>query len=349
MITLVRRSLGIVLGLLLVAAAARAEIVKDLYSAQVPVADQSPAQLASASRAALEAVFVKVSGSASVLRNPVVAAALPGARQHVQQYSYNKDPAVPGGLLAEMLFDRSYVNNLMIESGAPVWTANRPTVLVWLVKEEAGVQQFVNAETDPALVAQLRREFSHRGVPLQLPLYDLVDTAALSVEQARALNSAALEQASSRYQLQDVLVGGVALQSDGRVTGKWNYFSGSDRSQRSATAESEALFVREGVGLVAEAMAARYAVAASAQDVGLAMSVTGVTSYADYAAVVSWLESLELVERADVESVQGDRILVRLQAQAAADQLATVIELNKQLVPIPVTGAGADLNYLWQK
>jgi len=77
--------------------------------------------------------------------------------------------------------------------------------------------------------------------------------------------------------------------------------------------------------------------------------VTGVTSYADYAAVVSWLESLELVERADVESVQGDRILVRLQAQAAPDQLATLIELNKQLVPIPVTGAGADLNYLWQK
>lgn len=107
--------------------------------------------------------------------------------------------------------------------------------------------------------------------------------------------------------------------------------------------------MREGVSLVAEAMAARYAVAASAQDVGLVMSVTGVTSYADYAAVVSWLESLELVERADVESVEGEKIVVRLQAQAAPEQLGTVIELNKQLVPVPVTGAGADLNYLWQQ
>jgi len=349
LITLVRRSLGIVLVLLFIAASARAEIVKDLYSAEVPVADQTPAQLAGASRAALETVFVKVSGSASVLRNPTIAAALPGARQHVQQFSYSKDPSVPGGLLVQMLFDRGYVNKLMIEAGAPVWTASRPAVLVWLVQEETGGGQFVNAETNPALVAQLRREFSRRGVPLQLPLYDLVDTSALSVAQAGALDSSALEQASSRYQLQDVLVGAFALQSDGSAAGKWNYFSGADRSQRSVTAESEALFVREGVGLVAEALAARYAVAASAQDVGLAMAVTGVTSYADYAAVVSWLESLELVERADVESVQGDRILVRLQAQAAPDQLATLIELNKQLVPIPVTGAGADLNYLWQK
>lgn len=347
--TLVRRSLGTVVFLLFVAAAARAEIVKDLYSAEVPVADQSPAQLASAARDALGAVVVKVSGSASVLNNPVIAAALPGARQHVQQYSYSKDSAVPGALLVQMLFDRGYVTDLMIEAGAPVWTANRPTVLVWLVKEEAGVQQFVNVETDPALVAELRREFSRRGVPLQLPLYDLADTAALSVDQARALDSAALELASVRYQLQDVLVGGFALQPDGKVAGKWNYFSGSDRSQRSATAASESLFVREGVSLVAEAMAARYAVAASAQDVGLVMSVTGVTSYADYAAVVSWLESLELVERADVESVEGEKIVVRLQAQAAPEQLGTVIELNKQLVPVPVTGAGADLNYLWQK
>ena len=349
MITLVRRSLGIVSVLLFAAVTARAEIVKDLYSAEVPVADQSPAQLAIASRDALAQVLVKVSGSANVLRNPVIAAALPDARKHVQQYSYGKDPDVPGALLVRVLFDRGYITDLVIEAGAPVWTANRPMVLLWLVEEEAGAQQFVNAETDPALVAQLRREFSRRGVPLQLPLYDLVDTAALTVEQTRALDSVALEQASSRYQLQDVLVGVFALQSDGRVAGKWNYFSGSDRSQRSAAAESEALFVREGVGLVAEAMAARYAVAASAQGTGLVMSVTGVTSYADYAAVVSWLEGLELVQRADVESVQGDTILVRLQAQAAPEQLATVIELNRQLVSIPVTGPGADLNYLWQK
>ena len=349
MITFIGRSLGFVLVLLFAAAFVRAEIVKDLYTAEVPVADQSPAQLASASRDALAAVFVKVSGSESVLRNPGIAAALPDARKHVQQYSYGQDPGVPGGLFLRAVFDQGYIKDLMIEAGAPIWTANRPLVLVWLVKEAAGGWQFVNADTDPALVKEMRREFFRRGVPLQLPLYDLVDTAALTVDQARALDSAALNQASTRYQLQDVLVGEFALQPDGGALGKWNYFSGTERSEHSAKAASEALFLRDGVSLVTEAMAARYAVAASGQGVGLVISVAGVTSYADYAAISSWLESLELVERADVESVQGDRILVRLQAQAAPDQLATVIELNKQFVPVPVTGAGADLNYLWQK
>ena len=56
--------------------AARAEIVKNLYSAQVPVADQSAAALASASREALAEVLVKVSGSVDVLQYGAIKAAL---------------------------------------------------------------------------------------------------------------------------------------------------------------------------------------------------------------------------------------------------------------------------------
>jgi hypothetical protein len=198
-------------------------------------------------------------------------------------------------------------------------------------------------------VATIRAEFSRRGVPVRLPLYDLVDTAALTPDQAWNLDDPALEAASARYNLQDVLTGRLVLLASGGVAGEWSYRHGEDRLLRSATVENEALFVREGVALVAEAMAARYGVAASASDGSLSMSVTGVTDYADYAAVISWLESLELVERANVESVTGDRITLRLQAKADATQLAAIIELNKRLVPVLVGGPGAQLNYQWQK
>lgn len=347
------RYFGFALALLLCGGAVRAEIVRDMYSAEVPVADQSSAELVRASRLGLSEVLVKVSGSVEVLGNPLVKAAKRGARDRLQRYAYSPDPDIAGALLVKMLFDSAYITQLVIEAGLPLWTANRPLALLWLVEDAAGGRQYVNVETAPALVTALRGEFSRRGVPLQLPLYDLSDTAALSPGQAWSLDGAAVLEASARYNLENVLVGRFARLATGQVAGEWVYLRENERLARSVTVENEELFLREGVSLVAEAMAARYAVAATANDGGLTMSVTGVVGYADYAAIVAWLEELELVERANIEKVEGDVILLRLQAQADATQLATIIELNKRLIPLPDTISGADrtaeLNYQWLK
>lgn len=340
---------GLTLALWGVTDRVRAEVVQDLYSAEVPVADQSSAELARASRAALSEVLVKVSGSVQVLGNPVIAAALPKARSQVQQYSYREDPGAPQGLVVNELFDANYITSLIIEAGAPVWTANRPAVLVWLVTEDASGRQFVNADTNPALRAMLLTEFARRGVPVQLPLFDLAETSALSPDQAWRLDDPALVQASARYNLQNVLAGRFSRLASGGVAGEWSYQDGNGQVMRSASVESEELFLREGASLVAEAMSARYAVAASANLGGLVLTVAGVTDYADYSAVVRLLESLELVERADVEQVRGDAITLRVQAQADAAHLATLIELDKRLVPLPSAAAGTQLSYQWQK
>jgi len=353
LIKLFVRCIGFALALLVFTGAVRAEMVRDMYSAGVSVADQSSAELVRASRLGLSEVLVKVCGSVEVLGNPLVKEALGGARDRLQRYAYSRDADAQGSLLVTMLFDSAYVTQLVIEAGLPLWTANRPLVLLWLVQEDSGGRQYVNVETAPALVTSLRGEFSRRGVPLQLPLYDLADTAALSPNQAWSLDGAGLLAASARYNLENVLAGRFARLSTGKVAGEWVYLREDERITRSVTAENEEGFLREGAALVAEAMAARYAVAATANDGGLTMSVSGVTDYADYAAIVAWLEGLELVERANIEKIEGDAILLRLQAQADAAQLATIIELNKRLVQLPDVISGpartAELNYQWQK
>lgn len=349
MIKLVVHTCWFALLLMSVAGAVRAEIVSDLYSAEVPVADQSSAELGKASRAALSEVLVKVSGSTEVLRNPVIAPALANARAQVQRYSYSENPLAPQGLIVRLLFDRTYVSELLIEAGAPIWTENRPAVLVWLVINTGEGRRFVNADTAPALVATMREEFARRGVPLQLPLFDLADASALNPDEAWGLDNPALLPASARYKLQDVLVGRLSLLTSGSVAGDWSYSHEDSQILRSATVDNEELFIREGVTLVAEAMAARYGVAATLKDGGLSLSVSGVTGYADYAAVVSWLESLEPIEYANVEWVRGDTIALRLRAQADASQLAAIIELNQRLVPLPISASGTELSYQWQK
>jgi len=329
--------------------ATRAEMVKNLYSAQVPVADQSGKALASASREALAEVLVKVSGSVDVLQYAPIRAALGEARSHVQQYAYVREEGPEAALAARFEFDDSYITRLVTDAGAPLWTANRPLVLVWMVVEDDGGRYFVNWDTAPELSAQLLAAFSRRGVPVQLPLFDLADAAALSPEQVWRLSEPALQAASARYDVQEVMAGRLAAVSTGNAVGDWSYFSAGGRIDRSVTAADAQGFVREGVSIVAEEMSERYAIAPSAAgEGGVSMSVSGVTRYADYAGIVSWLESLELIEHANVERVQGDRIELRLYAQAQATQLTPIIELNKRLQPLPPAESGSQLNYQWQ-
>jgi hypothetical protein len=336
------RGVAFALALSSLAGAARAELVQDLYEAEVAVADQSAAELARAARQGLSDVVVKVSGSTQVLSNPTISKALGDARNRVQQYSYHKGPGVPPQTSVKLSFDGAYVTGLVVGAGAPIWTANRPAVLVWLVVEDAAGRAFLNAATAPALMAAVQGEFARRGVPIQLPTYDAADSAALTPEQAWNLDDPALVPASARYQLRDILVGRVSLLEGGGATGEWSFLQGDNRVRRTSTVASEELFVRDGAALVAETLAARYAVAASSAGGKVTLAVSGVTTYADYAAVISWLEGLELVERADVASVRGDTLTLSLKAKAGAAQLASIIELNRRLVLIPAVGPGLD-------
>lgn len=335
---------------LIPAGGALADVVADLYTATVPVADQSSQALATASKEAMAEVLVKVSGSRDVLQSPSVAAALGDARNHVQQYAYvqGKPPAAPLSLRFE--FGGPYVTDLVAQSGAPLWTANRPVVLAWVVVEDEQGRRFVNQESAPQEAQWLIEEFSRRGVPVQLPVFDLTDTAAVSLSDVWALDATTLLAASARYNVQDVIVGRLAKSSGGQSLGDWSYLRQNEQINRSVTVPDVQAFMRNGVNIVATDMASRYAVApTSGAGGGVRVSITGVTNYADYAAIVSWLEKLELVDYANLEQVQGERVDFTLQARADAAQLSAILQLNERLVALPMAGDGAQLNYQWRK
>ncbi len=334
------------LGLVLLLPLARAEVVDTLYEAEVEVSDRSAAARAAAASDALALVLVKVSGSSEVLSNPQLQQKLQDASGLVQQFSYREAPG-DSGLLLHVEFSSAVINELVTGAGAPLWTANRPSVLVWLVVEDSFGRRFVSPGSEPELAAQLAEEFARRGVPLQFPLFDLADAAALNADQAWRLSAVPIIQASQRYDATEILAGRVAGLSTGDWLGDWSFFSGPRRLDRSATAAAAAEFLHLGSVLVAEDLASRYAVAAS-QPVGggVEMRVSGVESYADYAGVVSWLESLELIEHANVEQISGDNLLLRLTAQADAEQLSALIELNERLRREP---GMPGLVYRWRK
>ena len=342
-----KSSRGLIFTLLLFASSISAEVVQNLHSAQVPVTDQSNSALASASQDALAEVLVKVSGSEEVLRHPQIAAALAEARGHVQQYAYARDERSGDGLYARFEFDDSYVNQLLTQARLPLWTANRPRVLVWMVAEIDDVRRFVSLAETPDIAAQMITAFERRGVPIQLPLFDLADATAIAVDDVWEQRGPIIQAASSRYDAENRLVGRAVAISSGQWTGDWSYLYGSHRLDRSSQAPGPVGFMRDGVALAAEEMASRYAVAPTgvAND-RIRLVVNGVFAFSDYSSIVNWLESLELIEHANVELISGDRVEFGLDAVADAAQLASVIELNDRLQPLE--SMPDELVYQWR-
>ncbi|MBE9539720.1 MAG: DUF2066 domain-containing protein [Proteobacteria bacterium] len=327
-----------------------AAVVADLYSAEVAVADNSEAALTAGAKAALSEVLVKVSGSTDVLQNPVLQSALGNARNLVQQYAYTRQQGNSGELRARFEFDDSIISEMLGKAGAPLWTANRPSVLVWMVIEGPAGRQFLNRESSPEMLSRVTEDFARRGVPVQFPLYDLNDTAMISADEVWRLNAASLSGASQRYGVQHILAGRLAILSNGSWVGDWSYLADNSRIDRSIRVGDPEAFLQAGVSLVAEAMSAKYAVAPSTSaSEGVKVLVSGVSNYSDYAGIVVWLEGLELIEVANVEQIRGDTIQLNLVAQADAGQLAAIIELNKRLLPVRSSDSDIQLSYQWQK
>jgi hypothetical protein len=343
-----KRLSGLVVALMLVAGnGVVAEVVKNLHSARLPIENQSSSALASASQDALAEVLVKVSGSEDILGHPDVVAVLPNARDHVQQYVFLRDTGPDKALYARFEFEASFVNGLLTKARLPLWTANRPRVLVWMVADLDGRRQFVSLADTPDLAAQLVTEFERRGLPVQLPLFDLSDTTSIAVEDVWEQRGPIIQAASNRYDIQDILVGRGVVISSGTWTGDWSYLYGKHRLDRSSSAPLAAGFLQDGVALAAEEMASRYAVAATGVvDDRVQMTVSGVYEFSDYTAIVSWVESLELIEHANIESIRGDSVVFGLDAAADADQLISIIELNDRLQP--VESLPGELVYQWR-
>lgn len=339
----------LLLPLLLVALPVGAEVVRDLYAAEVPISGRQQAALDGASRRAMSQVLVKLSGSEDVLGYSGVKNSLSNARSYVQQYAYRGGQGdVP--LTVRFEFDGSVMTKIITDAGAPLWTANRPAVLAWIVLEDETGRRFLGRETDPELVKQLERAFFERGVPLRLPLLDLTDTASLSADEAWQQDRSTLMAASSRYGVADILAGRFASLSSGVWLGDWSYLTDRRQLNRTLTNTSASDALDVAAALIAEDMAERYAVmpTTTGSAAGIRMQVMGVSDYGDYAGVVAWLESLELIQHANVEYIAGDRIELRLVAQADASQLASIIELNDKLVPAPVAQTPGVLFYQWQ-
>ncbi|MEE8058755.1 MAG: DUF2066 domain-containing protein [Pseudomonadales bacterium] len=362
-------SLGLLL-IIIVVPSTWAEQIDGLYKVAVPVQSQSSKALRKATREGLRTVFVRVSGNSKVITQHTIAEAINHAQHYTKQFHYERvRPTHPISvnigrvdgdslrrekeqLFAVLEFEPALVNQRLREAGLPLWSSNRPTVLVWLVVDDRGKRRFAGVENDLDIVQAITKNALRRGLVLKLPSLDLEDMVAVSPDELWQLNNWRAQAAAERYQADTVLVGRVSHLSNGQWLGSWLYRYDGQRLSFDSDADTIDSYIASGMDQVADLLAAAYAIApVNIAEGGSLMRLGGISDFTDYARAIAYLEGVSAIHHANVVHIEGDEIIVRLIADGLLSQLEQVFVMDKHLLPAQGSLYQGEypivLDYLW--
>ncbi|TNE71719.1 MAG: DUF2066 domain-containing protein [Gammaproteobacteria bacterium] len=313
--------------------------VSGLYSVEVPVAGSSESELKDGYADGLARVFVRVSGSRSVLEREGVPALLENAESLLLSYQFLRDEE--GGNRLRMGFGAVGVNRALASVDAPVWGANRPLTLAWVAVEDRGARTLVTAADDNASEpfdswqAAFSAAARNRGLPISLPPSQLSGN--------RELLSDIWGQFIGRIQDRsddldhDVLAVMRVSRSGGQWRAGWVFDGmGMDVGEEAVTAASPGALAEAVINRWADLYAERYAVAAGdiAESPQVDIVVRGVSSLADYGDVNNVLGGLTPVVSVGAARVKGDQLTLRVAFSGELDQLREYIALDPRFVPL---------------
>ena len=322
----------------LLAAGMAAVAQQGLFEATVPVVSQEPEQRASALRTALGEVLVRLTGDQSILADPGVQSILKSPGDFVEQYRYF---AAPGDEAQETLqlrvgFNADALQQALRQQGVGYWGNERPVTLAWVAVDDNGERYLLSAESGKAVQDIMSAAAARRGLPILFPLMDLEDQSRLQFTDVWGEFLAKIEDASSRYQPQAILVGRLQRERSGGWSARWTMqVAGDDRSWSDSSAVLDELLA-ENVDTATDMLASRFAVRETGGLMGeMPLSVQDIRSFDDYARLSSYLGSLTPVKSLQVTRVLGDRMDYELEISGSVRNLEQLFAIGRILEPVP--------------
>lgn len=314
-------------------ASAQATGVAHLHRATVPVTDRSDTAFARAGATALEQVLVKLTGDRAVTRQAGVGKLLGRSRELMLQFGYRD--ADDGALTLFAEFDERALSRELQRLGVRPWAKERPDTVAWLIVDEGASRRLVGGDEAGRLGDTLLARADLRGVPVLLPLMDVEESQHLVyAADWDSLSTTALALAR-RYGTPAVLIGYLRQSAPGFWDARWQVAVGDERFEVRQEGDIPELLVEEGVDVLADALARRFADATGGAAERLSVTVFGVGSAADYARVLTYLESLDVVSDVFVRAASGQSVTYELAARGGNSALGQGIGFGQVLSPVP--------------
>ncbi|MYD98619.1 MAG: DUF2066 domain-containing protein [Gammaproteobacteria bacterium] len=327
---------------LMAAGSAWGEVVPWLYEAQVKVESQTDPERRRAAGLALAEVLTRITGMREIPVSRRIDRAFADPERFYVRYAFATrealDPEVAEAETHfEVRFEPDALLYLLREAGLPIWSADRPTVLVWAVVDEAGRRDIV-AATSAGQIGDVAAAFGavarRRGVKVSLPLMDLEDHRVSPLDLRGGFWRTVVD-VSRRYAPDLLVVGRIVATGTDRWSSHWELRPAVDFEgpaavfQHDATSAAEA--AGEAVHRLADALAERFAVRGGDLD-AVRVTVRGVRTVGAYASLLDHLQSREYIDRVEVNSVESGAVLLRLHSRSTREQLQELLLMGGSLL-----------------
>ena len=203
--------------------------------------------------------------------------------------------------------------------------------MAWVLVE--GDDTIIDAASMHPIAVAMKNSATEFGVPLVFPLMDIDERLDVRPMLLRGLFFDALRRASRRYDSDFILLGRVSADASGDWSGKWTFSQPAaaliERQSNGAADE----VARAGLGFVLEALSSRFALRVQSH-VEVRISVEGVHTSSEYAALLRYLRALDGVARAELREMSKDLVTLDLWLATTWEGFLDLTGQERQLLPI---------------
>ncbi|MEH6712400.1 MAG: DUF2066 domain-containing protein [Paraglaciecola polaris] len=337
---------------------AHAGVIDGLYSAKVEVSDQSTGTQNKAIRQGLEDVFVKVSGSSSLLRDPKISQQLKQAKSYLRTYRFEQTPEQ---LYLSVNFDQEKVDKQLRNSGYRIWDKRRPESILWLaIKEPQGGRELISESSHQGLLIRAQETATRRGIEVVQPLLDLDDMQSISIYDVWGGFVHQLAQASRRYAVENVLSARVysvenpdaKTRTELQWQADWTLLEAGNTTSGTVTGEDQEQTVIALINSLADNLATKYAIDFSRLDPNAqrtVVSIKNLTNLRQYGEIVKFFNGLSVVNSANLVSQTGQVAQFELSLLGDVDNLIDAMALDNRLSPVNRFEVDRqNLEYFWK-
>lgn len=250
-------------------------------------------------------------------------------------------------------FARTLIDEMLAEADIPVWDSNRPSVLVWMVLQDAsGERHMLTSDSNPEIVNLIQDFARVRGVPIIFPVLDFEDRRNLNEDQVWALDETSIRNASVRYGADSILSGRLYFTPSNELVGLWQFLFQDQAEVFDGFAMELQDYLYAPLDRITSQLAGYFAITPEdAPRHTVRVRVDGIDDLQAYSALLSYLGNLGVVEGVTTTALQAERIELTLNLLGNSQQLDELIALDRDLLPIDSSRDQRDqyLHYRWTR
>ena len=317
---------------------ATAVTVEDLYTIELPVADQTTSLRLDTFKEAFMLVVVKVSGSDDALASPAFKRPIENSSRYVKQFSYiTRESEDEQDLSAQLLFlridfDQRLIESLLRDNKFPIWGRERPGSLFVVSYDVNETIRMVAEDNTPDVVQMLDVAAARQGLPLLFPLMDLEDISLVRVGDVISRHFEKIGILATRYAPDVLVVGQIIGRSGEAWSGDWEVRFLDQVFKWQYKGSTKDLVIEQVVKHLARILALEYALedhTSLRQD--LLMSVSEMPTIQSLISVQQYLQSLNVVDSVRVSSIDSDVVTYRIKLRNEVEDLQRLIEFGEVL------------------